>query len=239
MDKYSMAFACFTEAIKRYPEIIDTTRIGIFGQSFGAGAVPWVAKKVFTEMKWGDHGAFLLVSAPWYYYGVTDEDLHNIPSKVKLLIIIYDDDVFNDHQMAVDLFRSTTSIPLSEKCFVTMYSDTLDSIILPANHFVPYSSENVNGVIDQFDYYGLFRLFDALAAYAFEGDTLGKHIALGDGSKEQCYLGEWHNETPVKPFSVSKNPRPEHPALLYFFSWDNRLNPRRDAIEYPWQKKPK
>jgi acetyl esterase/lipase len=238
MDKYEIAYHGFNEAVKRYSEYIDTSRIGIFGQSFGAGAVPWVAHEVLTKKGWGKNGAFLFMSAPWYPFGVSTENLKALPETLKLLVVTYADDVFNDHLTAIDLYK-TIGVPESEKCYVTMYSDTLEDLILPANHFVPYSDQNVNGVIDNFDFYGIFRLFDALAAYTFTGDVQAKKIALGKGAPEQCFMGEWPDGSPVTPFSVSSNPKPLYSTLRYMFSWNNRLNPRRESITFPWQKKMK
>jgi hypothetical protein len=238
MEKYVTALAGFTDAVDRFPEYVDTTRIGIFGQSFGAGGIPWITKRVMVERGWGKTAAFLFISAPWYTFGVTQADFEAIPAHVKLLLTTYDDDVFNDHQMAVDIFRSVR-IPKDEKCYITFFSDTLDSVILPANHFVPYGSGSVNGVEDNFDFFGIFRLFDALAEYTFTGDAEAKRIALGKGSPEQCYMGLWPDGTPVKPAVVSTDPYPQHGTLQYMFSWENRLNPRRGAEvpEFPRRKR--
>ncbi len=236
MEKYTTALAGFEAAVKRFPERVDTTRIGIFGQSFGAGAVPWVAKKVMNERAWGKGAAFLFISAPWYTFGMSQKNFEAIPDHVKLLLTTYDDDVFNDHQVAVDIFRSVR-IPADEKCFYTFMSDTLDSIILPANHFVPYSAQSVNGVIDNFDFFGIFKLFDALAAYTFSGDKEGKIVALGKGNEEQCYMGVWPDGSPVTLAVVSTDPHPRHETLQYVFSWENKLNPRREAQVSPLKKR--
>ncbi|MBN1576466.1 MAG: hypothetical protein JW913_07940 [Chitinispirillaceae bacterium] len=109
--------------------------------------------------------------------------------------------------------------------------------IMPANHFVTYGSQSIYGVIDNFDFYGIFRHFDALAAYTFTGDTAAKTIALGIGSKEQCFMGEWPDGTPVTPLAVSEKPQAIHPSLQYMFSWNNRLNPRRGALQTPFKKR--
>ena len=232
MDKLTTILAGFEETARRFPEYIDTTRIGIFGQSFGAGGVPWAAKKTLVGRGWGKSAAFLFISAPWYTFGVSQADFEAIPGHTKMLLVTYDDDVFNDHQMAVDIFRSVR-IPADEKCYITFFSDTLENIILPANHFVPYSAESVNGVIDNFDFFGIFRLFDALASYTFTGDEDAKRIALGKGSPEQCYMGLWPDGSPVTPAVVSTDPRPRHSDLSYVFSWENRMNPRREAVVFP------
>jgi acetyl esterase/lipase len=236
MEKYTTALAGFEEAVKRFQERVDTARIGIFGQSFGAGAVPWVAKKVMNERAWGKDAAFLFISAPWYTFGMSQEDFEAIPKHVKLLLTTYDDDVFNDHQVAVDIFRSVR-VPADEKSFITFMSDTLDSVILSANHFVPYSAQSVNGVIDNFDFFGIFKLFDALAAYTVTGDKEGKIVALGKGNEEQCYMGVWPDGSPVTPAVVSTDPHPRHETLQYVFSWENKLNPRREAQVSPLRKR--
>ncbi|MBI2513257.1 MAG: alpha/beta hydrolase [Opitutae bacterium] len=51
-------------------------------------------------------------------------------------------------------------------------------------------------VTDALDYYGTWRLFDALCAAAFDGHT--RELALG-GSPTQLDMGKWSDGTPVKP----------------------------------------
>jgi acetyl esterase/lipase len=231
MQKYDMLYTGICEAYRLNKRAFDSSRVGIFGHSFGGGAVPWMASKMFSERKWGSKASFLFVSAPWYMYGVNDSSLKLLPSQMKAAILTYSDDAYNDHQMAVDMFNHL-NVPLTEKRFFMFQSDTLDSMVMIANHFVPYGNENINGVEDNFDYFGIFKLFDAISSYSFKGNRDGKLCALGNNSEIQNWMGVWHDGTPVKPLFSTTTPKAKRPQNSFVFAWENPLNPRTKA-EFP------
>ena len=225
LDKYGMINAGIDRAIELYKSYMDTTRIGFFGQSFGAGALPSVTYRLVADKKWGSNGAFMFVSAPWYLYAITQENLQHFPSQVNCIVQVYNDDHINDHEMAVDLFNSI-SIPPQRKKFYTLYSDSSQGYIMHANHFVAYGVKNINGEQNLLDYYGVYKLVDALADYSFTGNTRGHAIALGSGTKEQLYMGTWSDGRPVKSMTVTNQPKAYFSEMEYMFSFDNKLNPR-------------
>jgi hypothetical protein len=227
MEKHNGIEAGFEMAVNRYRARLDTTKVGYMAQSFGAGVAPYIAWKGLVEQKRGSAGAFLFLMAPWYSFGVSDEMLKQYPAHTKIIIQVYDDDAMNDHQMAVDLFNHI-GIPNEEKDYITVYTDSSQGIVMHANHFVPYGTKNPYGEENLLDYYAVYRLFDALADYSFNGNLAGKKVALGNGSPEQVTMGEWPNGTPVKPLTVTDHPKAGHPELSYVFMWDNSLNPRRN-----------
>ncbi len=231
MQKYDMLYSGICEAFRLNSNAFDTSRIGIFGHSFGGGAVPWMATKIFSEKKWGTKSAFLFVSAPWFMFGVNDSSFKTLPPHLKAAIVTYSDDAFNDHQMAVDMFNHL-NVPSTEKRFFMFKSDTLDSIVMVANHFVPYGNENINGVEDNLDYFGIFKLFDALSSYSFNGSSDGKTCALGNNSKMQKWMGVWHDGTAVKPLFSTTKPKAMRPQNSFVFAWENPLNPR-NKVEFP------
>lgn len=231
MQKYDMLYTGICEAFRLNRDVFDSSRVGIFGHSFGGGAVPWMATKIFSERKWGSNAAFLFVSAPWYMYGVNDSSLKALPSNLKAAILTYSDDAFNDHQMAVDMFNHL-SVPSTEKRFFMFQSDTLDSMVMISNHFVPYGVGNVNGVEDNFDYFGIFKLFDAISSYCFRNNMDGKECALGSNSAIQNWMGVWHDGTPVKPLFSTTTPKATRPQNSFVFAWENPLNPR-NIDEFP------
>jgi dienelactone hydrolase len=226
LDKYGYLYSGIEKAARILSWRIDTTRVGFFGQSFGAGAIPAITYKLVNEKKWGKNGVFLFITAPWYSFDITEEQIKKFPSTAKLLMQVYDDDQINDHAMAVDLFNALP-IPASEKDYMTMYSDSLDGYVMQANHFVPYGPENIYGDLNALDYYGIYKNFDALADYTFTGNMVAKNIALGNGSVDQVYMGMWSENKPVKIATVTDTPKPMHPELNYLYSWDNELNPRK------------
>jgi acetyl esterase/lipase len=214
-------YACMNLAAGR----LDTSRVGVLGQSFGGGMGPAVGWELFHDKKWGQAGAFLFLTAPWYCHGISQVQLDSFPKNVKLVEVIFDDDDINDHQMAVDIFKNI-GIPASEKRFVTLVGDSVAGLQMRADHFVPYGTHYIYGQENLLDYYGLYRFCDALTAYTFYGDTSGRRIALGNGDPVQCFMGKRADGTVMRPCRVTSAPEARHAETDYFYPWDNPLNPR-------------
>lgn len=224
LAKYDEINAGIKQAVQRYKKDIDTTRIGFFGQSFGASAIPSVAYRLITEKHWGTTGAFMFLSAPWYVYGLPQQNLHQFPAHVNLIIQVYNDDIVNDHEIAVDLFNSI-GIPQIRKKYYTVYSDSSNGYVMHANHFTAYGVGNVNGEQNLLDYYGIYKLFDALATYSFTGCKSGREMSLDIGTTQQLYMGTWSNGRSVVPMAVTDNPRAYNPESQYMYTFNNPLNP--------------
>jgi len=217
-DRYSNLLNGFTKAARDYPNLIDTTKVGFVGHSFGGGASFANAYHCFTTLNWGQSGRFILAMAQWYSYNISQNELQSFPNDVKLLTIIYEDDVTNDHRMANDIFN-TVNIPAAEKDYLRVKSDTINGYVYTADHVVPN-----NSAFDALDYYAYYRLFDAMCDYAFNGSLAGKDVALGNGSVNQITMpGGLHqliqDEAPTFanaqstyqfPCSSSDNPRADH-----------------------------
>lgn len=217
-QRYSNLLNGFIKAARNYPNIIDTTKVGFVGHSFGGGAVFANAYYCFTTLKWGQSGRFIFSMAQWYTYNISQTELKSFPNDVKLLSIVYEDDVTNDQRMTNDIFN-TINIPASEKDYLRVKSDTIDGYVYTADHVVPN-----NSAYDALDYYAYYRLFDAMCDYVFNGSMAGKDVALGNGSANQVSMpGGMHNlihseaptfanaqSTYLFPCSSSENPRIDH-----------------------------
>jgi hypothetical protein len=59
------------------------------------------------------------------------------------------------------------------------------------------------GKVDAIDWYGYWKLFDALCDAAFRGKN--RKVALGN-TPEQRYMGKWSDGTPVKELVVVADP---------------------------------
>jgi len=225
MDKYNHIYSGILKAAKILSWRIDTTRVGFFGQSFGAGTIPAVAYRTLVNNNWGTNGAFLFSTAPWYSFDITADQLKKIPSNVKMVLQVYNDDRINDHAMAIDIFNS---IPIaeSEKEYITLYSDSVDGYSMQANHFVPYGPKNIYGELNFLDYFGIYRIFDALAEYAFTGSQKAKLASLGNESIKELYMGEFNKERPFHPALLTDLPKAIHQEKYYLYGWNNTLNPR-------------
>lgn len=205
----------FIEAASVYSDIIDTTRIGILGHSYGAGAIPWVGKKLFTESGWGENGKFMFLNASWFIRNMDQEDLESFPDDCKLICQVNDQDRSNDHRMSIDLFCNI-NIPVEEKDFVLVKADTI--AIDQDSSYIYHAAHNLIGTVghssetrfDAQDYYAVFRLLDALAVYTFTGDLNAKHVALGSGHPDQVYMGGQ-----LSPLLVTDSPEPAHPESFY------------------------
>ncbi len=207
-----------------YPGWIDTTKVGIMGHSYGGGSTIWLGKQVFENPRnWGANGRFIFMTAPWYSLLVTENDLLNYPSDVKLLIEINNDDLhegstnWNTSERAIRAVFELINIPNDEKDFVRIYSDpttyqydsdndgNIETYHYDANHYISYTG-NYNSYAhyqpyDALDVYAINRLSHALIDYVFEGNLQGKTVALGNGNAQQVDMGFLTNlaetDTPV------------------------------------------
>lgn len=227
---YDIMFNGFCQAVSQYGEYMDTTKLGIVGHSFGAGAASSMTLRCQTK-GWGNNSRFMLLHAPWYVFDVAQSQLRSFPDNCKLLVQVYEEDRTNDHRMAVDLFN-TISIPASEKDFMMVYSDssTVFNYKLQAVHGTPVANLYSIGYncIDGLDYYGTWRLFDALADYSFNNNQSAKNVALGNGSTEQIDFGTWPSPElrPVKKPYAGDTPFAAQSEDYYQWKWSNSINPR-------------
>ncbi len=194
-----------------FPNWIDTTKVGLMGHSYGAGATIWLGKNIFDDTyNWGSNGRFIFMTAPWYSLVVTEDDLINYPSNVKLLIEINNDDMhegtsnYNTDERAIRAVFQLINIPNSEKDFIRVFSDattyqydadadgTLETYHYDANHYISYTGIYSNAghfqPYDALDVYAINRLSHALIDYTFNGNSQAKNIALGNGSTEQINM---------------------------------------------------
>lgn len=190
--RYDTIWAGFTEAVERYGESFDMERVGYAGHSYGAAAIFAMALRG-NERGWGAKGLMLMSMAPWYYYQVSLKDFVNFPSHAKLVVQVYEDDKVCDHRMGKEIF-DRINLPSSEKDFLLLRSEERLGYKLDASHGSPSRGTDVNAL----DYFGVYRILDALVEYAFNGDESGKRIALGNGSREQRFMGTWADGQPIR-----------------------------------------
>lgn len=220
-ERYENLLQGFRKAARDYSAIIDTTRVGFLGHSFGGGAVFANAYRCFTENSWGENGRFIHSSAPWYSFNISQEDLTSFPEDTKLIVEVYEDDVVNDHRMGMDMFR-TINIDPSEKDFIMVKSDTINDYIYSATHDLPTNYTS----FDALDYYAYFRLIDALCDYTFNGSLAGKEVALGNGSELQISMPEGLND-----LVQSDDPLTSIPQEVFGFPCNSIANPRNMYCE--------
>jgi dienelactone hydrolase len=228
-DRYDILWAGFEEAVRKFPSLIDTTQVGFMGHSFGGGAIVGLAHRAFSERHWGENGRFLFPLAPWYSYQLSDDQLSSFPSNTKLLMQVFEEDTINDHRMAIDIYNHV-NISNSEKDYVMIASDEVEGYHYRADHSLPTTFGQGDRSLDAYDYYGIYRLLDALMDYTFNNNPAAKHVALGNGSSEQVAMPTY-NRKALAPLFVTDDPQPAHAQDFYLFYCNHERNPRRALCE--------
>lgn len=219
-ERYNTLWQSFKKAVTDYPDIINTTKVGFMGHSFGGGASFALAHKAFIDEGWGENGRFIFAMAQWYSYQITQAELQSFPTNTKLITQVYDDDVTNDHRLAIDMFKNI-NISNSEKDFILIKKSILPNFTYTAEHNLP----NTQTSYDAYDYYGIYRLLDAMIDYSFNGNITAKNVALGNGSAEQITMPSYNGQA-LSPLVVTDNPFPLYPQSKYTFQCSSSNNPR-------------
>jgi dienelactone hydrolase len=224
-ERYATLLDGFVDAARALPGIIDTTRLGFFGHSFGGGATPYLAHRLLVGKGWGSRGSFLYLSAPWYSLDLGDTVLANFPRDCPLLTVLYADDTVNDHRLGMDVFRNI-AIPDSLKDLLLVRSDTVSGYVYQADHNLPSQYSPVAGEYDALDSRVTFRLLDALADFAFAGSHDGRKVSLGGGDSAQVSPGGG-----LAPLEETDSPAAIWPKERYECPCDTAINPRRSSCE--------
>ena len=142
---------------------------------------------------------------------ITLADLGAIPTGTLILTLAGDADSISGDVDARRIYRESTSVPLEDKDFLLLLSDDHGSPPLRANHLSPlatddrygeevaYRNTEPNRGADALDYYGTWKLFDALCDAAFDGQN--RQFALGN-TPEQRRMGSWSDGHPVREIQV-------------------------------------
>lgn len=156
-------------------------------------------------------------------------DLKKLPAETLLLAIAGDQDGLVRDFDAKRIYYESTRIPEANKDFILMISDSHGIPSLQANHRAPTamdkdydSGEGVGGgpagigdvqisrrvrpetmLVNAMDYYGTWKLFDALTDAAFNGKN--REYALGN-TTQQRFMGVWSDGVPVKELKVTDKP---------------------------------
>jgi len=222
------AFAACKEAVQflktsgRIRPRLD--RVAVTGHSFGGGLTPQFAARA-ESVGLPVPRAIMPVEGGWKGKEEYPADvLKNIPPSVLALIVVGEDDQFGESRKGDVMFRAMSRLPADHKRYVIMHSDDHGTPPLVADHSVPLSARDdygtpltarqvkrravvdamtgmVEGVVDDFDYNGLWKLFDLLCEAAYSGQDI---TAVVPGSTWD--LGRWSDGTPVKPMTVTSNP---------------------------------
>ncbi len=200
--RYDQLWKGFQAAVAQYGNVLDTSKIGIAGHSYGGGAVPELARRAIAQ-GWGGSDIFLFVMAAWYSWGT---DYSSIPARAKLVVQIYWDDGTNEHLISQnDIWNRLPQI--TEKRWQVIRTASNCSCTLIAGHGVPVTADvstDSGGGTNAQDSWGVWRRIHALADYTFNHNQAAKNIAFGDDAN----MGKWRfcTKHPVTPMQAANAP---------------------------------
>lgn len=189
----------------------------------------------------------LFVCQPYFDSG-TNVRLHDysvMPADMDILIMVGEDDAIVGDAFGRFLMDSTTNVSTTHKNYIVHHLDDHGSPSYGATHFEPCSKDSeydtgesnfftiacdLGTETDGVDYYGYWKLLDALMDCSFYGQNC--EYAFGD-TPEQHGLGEWSDGQPVRPMTVE----PASPSGIYEVNEaDIQLypNPTNDKVLITW-----
>lgn len=133
-------------------------------------------------------------------------DLGRIPTGTLLLTLAGDADSVAGQHEAQRIYTEATAVPREDKDFVLLRSDDHGSPPLLAHHLTALAlgapgagDDTPHREIDALDFFGPWKLFDALCDAAFAGEH--REYALG-ATPEQRFMGHWTDGRPVRELLV-------------------------------------
>jgi hypothetical protein len=200
--------------------LMDTTRVGFIGHSFGAGATPWLAHEAVVVDGWGSAGLFLYVNAPWYLYRMEPGDWADFPEATRLSLMLFEDDDTNDHRIGIE--QIWTPFPRAE-AFRMLRSSTHGSCAMTADHIVPATDSTLPDAVrfNALDTWGTIRYARALADCTLRADASACATIDGNASGA-LQMGRFADDgSDVPPMITSETPTPAHDESFYMFPISN------------------
>ncbi len=180
----------------------DWARFAVFGYSYGGGNAPLYAATAAANGLPVPRAIFSTVA----YDPETTPDLSAIPPETRVLVLV-DDDTYGwyDHG-ARRIWAALTSVPAENRAYVHLVDDFYGIDFLNANHQL--AATGAYGILDALDWYGTWKLGDALLSCTFAGQDCA--FAFGD-TPEQRFMGYWSDGAPVAEIEVIADPGPPDP----------------------------
>ncbi len=187
---------------------IDLARFAVAGYSFGG--VPAVVYAATAEAMGLPVPKALFVMAPCFNgsssVGATPgstcqvpPDSPAFPAGLKAVELAFGLDFRVGIDMPRQVWGALASLPPADRDFVVMPSDGHGMPPIFAQHGTPIDD------VDVADYYGIWKLSDALFACAFDGKWC--EYALGN-TPEQRFMGTWSDGVPVVELQVTDDQNP-------------------------------
>lgn len=222
--RYNQLWNGVSKAVNLLSDRMDTSKIGFVGHSFGAGAAPSMYKRAL-EAQWGSDGAYLFLMSPWFVFDMAPEDWPKIPWQTRIYIQVYEDDRYNDQEIAIrEIWDMLDQHPPNHRQYALVRSDRISQekseCSLPAGWGVPMScadpkSINNGNRLNGHDVWAVWRRLDAVQECAFEkSDAPGCALAfdIGPFSAETFmgfYWGANRSVKALQTFGGASVDRPE------------------------------
>jgi acetyl esterase/lipase len=181
---------------------IDLTRFAVAGYSFGgvpavvnaatadAAGLP-VPDALFVMAPCFDGSAQLGASAGSTCQVVPPDAV--LPQGLKAVELTFGEDFRVGRDMPMQVWGTLAALPAADRDFVVMSSDGHGMPPVMARHETPVDA------VDAADWYGIWKLSDALFACTFEGEWC--EFALGN-TAGQRFMGTWSDGVPVVEMQV-------------------------------------
>ena len=217
---YKILWNGFVKGVSVWKTFLDLRNISFVGHSYGAGAVPSLARKAIVFNGWGKERAFLYIMAPWYVHGISQRQLRHFPGHVKVIVEVFADDRINDHRIGKDIYLSI-GVPDTSKVFCVLSADVSQKGLL-AGHDVPVGESESSLSVNDFDFCGVYFVFDAISSYSSNPSAGGARFRHED----RTYLvkGPLGNFCRINTF---RKPVMERTQSVCVNFWSHAMNPRR------------
>jgi acetyl esterase/lipase len=165
----------------------------------------------------------MLVQPGWgLRFTVDTDDLANVDASTLAVLVVGEDDLHLPSEQPRLMFESLSAVPIANRNLLLLRSDHHGTPPLVADHSAPLSQQLDVGprlgraaswlrehamretgirrvAADAHDFYGHWKLLDALMNAAFSGRD--RDVALGN-TAAQRFMGTWSDGTPVKELIV-------------------------------------
>jgi len=158
-------------------------------------------------------------------------DFSKIPEDCLLLPVFADSDSTVGAWCAMTFFKDSTKVKPENKNLVEVVSSDYGAETMIATHRTPAAPKTVEEMIDVFDYYAYWKLFDGLSDAAFHGKN--RKYALGD-TPEQKFMGNYSDGRPFEELVIWKGDAkidPDATPYLPLYDRNGRLNKAAEGKE--------
>jgi hypothetical protein len=158
-----------TDAIKKFPFKLDTSKIGIIGYSSGGGHAFSILNNLSKNQKWGKNGRFIFSLDPWFSFDMNKKDMQTLPSNTNVIVMKFANDHYlTDTRISINQFSLLKSIAKHKKDY--HFNEEAD-------HSYVFKNKNVK------EQDKILKPLDGLLIYSFEDskNEEARKVALNVG----------------------------------------------------------